>query len=87
MAYVHFMLQAMRLDRAGSVAAAQAVAQIRAFDLRDRPAKLCPGNHVKYDSAGRRADAALMIVQWLDGQIVITFPPSMQIAPATWPKA
>jgi branched-chain amino acid transport system substrate-binding protein len=87
MAYGHIMLLAEAVERAGSADPAKVAAQIRAFDLRDGPAKLFPGNHVKYDAAGRRVDAELMIVQWQNGRIVTTYPPEMQVAPAIWPKA
>ncbi|MBS0640346.1 MAG: branched-chain amino acid ABC transporter substrate-binding protein, partial [Proteobacteria bacterium] len=51
------------------------------------PAKLFPGNHIKYDANGRRVDAELMIVQWQDGRVVTSYPPGMEVAPAIWPKA
>jgi branched-chain amino acid transport system substrate-binding protein len=40
---------------------------------------------VQYDSAGRRVDAKLMIVQWQDGRIVTTSPPEMAVAKTIWP--
>ena len=87
MAYGHIMLLAEAVERAGSPDPAKVTAQIRAFDLRDGPAKLFPGNHIKYDAAGRRVDAELMIVQWQDGRIVTTYPPQMEVTPAIWPRA
>jgi branched-chain amino acid transport system substrate-binding protein len=87
MAYGHIMLLAEAVERAGSPDPAKVAEQIRAFDLRDGPAKLFPGNHIKYDAAGRRVDAELMIVQWQDGRIVTTYPPQMAVAPAIWPRA
>jgi branched-chain amino acid transport system substrate-binding protein len=85
MAYGHIQLLALAVERAG-VADRQKVAdQIRAFDLRDGPALLFPGRHVKYDAAGRRVDAELMIVQWQNGRIVTTYPPAMAVTPPIWP--
>ncbi len=86
MAYGHIMLLATAVERAGSADRHRVADQIRAFDLRDGPALLFPGRHVKYDPAGRRIDAELMIVQWQNGRIVTTFPPEMEVAPAIWPK-
>jgi branched-chain amino acid transport system substrate-binding protein len=86
MAYGHIMLLAAAVERAGSADRRLVADQIRAFDLRDGPALLFPGRHVKYDSAGRRVDAELMIVQWQDGRIVTTSPAGMAVAPAIWPK-
>jgi branched-chain amino acid transport system substrate-binding protein len=87
MAYGHIMLLATAVERAGSSDRRKVAEQIRAFDLRDGPALLFPGRHVKYDDAGRRVDAKLMIVQWQDGRIVTTDPPEMAQAPTIWPKA
>jgi branched-chain amino acid transport system substrate-binding protein len=87
MAYGHIMLLAEAVNRAGSTDRRKVAEQIRAFDLRDGPAKLFPGNHVKYDANGRRLDAELMIVQWQDGRIVTTSPENMAMAKAIWPKA
>ncbi len=86
MAYGHIMLLATAVERAGSPDPDKVADQIRAFDLRDGPALLFPGRHVKYDANGRRVDAELMIVQWQNGRIVTTSPPEMAVAPAIWPK-
>ncbi len=87
MAYGHIKLLATAVERAGSADRRRVADQIRAFDLRDGPALLFPGRHVKYNSAGRRVDAELMIVQWQNGRIVTTYPPDMAVAPAIWPRA
>lgn len=87
MAYGHIMLLAEAVQRAGSADRRKVAEQIRAFDLRDGPAKLFPGGHVKYDAHGRRVDAELMIVQWQDGRIVTTSPRSMAVAKPIWPKS
>ncbi len=87
MAYGHIMLLAEAVGRAGSADRRKVAEQIRAFDLRDGPAKLFPGGHVKYDANGRRVDAELMIVQWQDGRIVTTSPRSMAVAKPIWPKS
>ena len=86
MAYGHIMLLATAVERAGSADRRKVAEQIRAFDLRDGPALLFPGRHVKYDDAGRRVDAKLMIVQWQNGRIDTVFPPEMAVAEAIWPK-
>ncbi len=86
MAYGHIMLLAEAVQRAGSADRRKVADQIRAFDLRNGPAKLFPGGHVKYDEHGRRVDAELMIVQWQDGRIVTTSPRSMAVAKPIWPK-
>jgi branched-chain amino acid transport system substrate-binding protein len=87
MAYGHVMLLAAAVERAGTADRRRVAEQIRAFDLRDGPALLFPGRHVKYDEAGRRVDAKLMIVQWQNGRIVTTDPPEMAGASPIRPKA
>lgn len=86
LAYGHIMLLATAVERAGSADRRKVAEQIRAFDLRDGPARLFPGGRVKYDSNGRRVDAKLMIQQWQDGRIVTTDPPEMAVAQAIWPR-
>jgi branched-chain amino acid transport system substrate-binding protein len=86
MAYGHIMLLAAAVERAGSADRHKVAEQIRAFDLRDGPALLFPGRHVKYDESGRRLDAKLMIVQWQGGRIVTTDPPEMAVAATIWPR-
>jgi branched-chain amino acid transport system substrate-binding protein len=86
MAYGHIMLLATAVERAGSADRRKVAEQVRAFDLRDGPALLFPGRHVQYDTAGRRVDAKLMIVQWQGGRIVTTDPPEMAVAQPIWPK-
>lgn len=87
LAYGHIMLLALAAERAGSADRRKVAEQIRAFDLRDGPALLFPGGRVKYDEAGRRVDAKLMIEQWQDGRIVTTDPPEMAEATAIWPRS
>lgn len=86
MAYGHIMLLAAAVERAASPDPQRVADQIRAFDLRDGPALLFPGHHVKYDQNGRRIGAELMIVQWQDGRIVTTSPAEMAVTPAIWPR-
>jgi branched-chain amino acid transport system substrate-binding protein len=87
MAYGHIRLLALAVERAGVADRKKVTEQIRAFDLRDGPALLFPGGHVKYDDAGRRVDAQLMIVQWQDGKIVTTYPPAMAVTNPIWPTS
>lgn len=87
MAYGHIMLLAAAVERAGGIDRRKVAEQIRAFDLRDGPALLFPGRHVKYDEHGRRVGAELMIVQWQDGRIDTVFPSDMAVTRPIWPKA
>ncbi len=86
MAYGHIMLLAAAVERAGSADRHNVAEQIRAFDLRDGPALLFPGRHVKYDENGRRVDAQLMIIQWQNGRVETVFPAEMAEADPMWPK-
>jgi branched-chain amino acid transport system substrate-binding protein len=85
LSYGHIQLLALAVERAGVADRQKVAEQIRAFDLHDGPALLFPGHRVKYDAAGRRVDAGLIIQQWQDGRVVTTFPAEMAQAKAIWP--
>jgi branched-chain amino acid transport system substrate-binding protein len=74
------------LEQAGAADKAKVAAAIRAMDTRDGPAKFFPGGRVKFDEAGRRVDADLIIVQWQNGVPVTVYPPTSAIAQPIWPK-
>jgi branched-chain amino acid transport system substrate-binding protein len=56
------------------------------MDRTDGPAKFFPGGRVKFDAAGRRVDAGLVIVQWQGGVPKTVYPPELATAEAFWPR-
>jgi branched-chain amino acid transport system substrate-binding protein len=61
-------------------------AAIRRMDTTEGPAKFFPGGRIKFDDAGRRVGAQLVISQWQNGKPVVVFPTDIAVAPAIWPK-
>ena len=74
------------LEKAGAADKVKVAAAIRAMDTRDGPAKFFPGGRIKFDEAGRRVDADLVIVQWQNGVPVTVYPESSALAKPIWPK-
>jgi len=61
--------------------------EIHKMDLKDTPANVAFPGPVKFDAAGRRVDAPLVIVQWQNGVPVTIFPTDRALATAKWPKS
>ncbi len=74
------------LEKAGAADKIKVAEAIRTMDTREGPAKFFPGGRIKFDEAGRRVDADLIIVQWQNGVPVTVYPPSSAIAQPIWPK-
>lgn len=75
------------LEAAGK-ADRQAVARaLRSMDIKGGAADFFPGNgRLKFDAAGRREAASLLIVQWQNGVPVTVYPEKDALAPLNWPK-
>ena len=74
------------LEKAGAADRKKVAAAIRAMDTRDGPARYYPGGRLKFEENGRRADAAVMILQWQNGVPVVVYPPASAVAKPIWPK-
>ena len=74
------------LEKAGSADKKKVAEAIRAMDTREGSAKFFPGGRMKFDEAGRRVDADLIIVQWQNGVPVTVYPESSAVAKPIWPK-
>ena len=59
---------------------------LRAMDSSSGAARFFPGQRLKFDANGRRADASLVILQWQGGEPKPVFPPALATAVAAWPK-
>lgn len=60
---------------------------VHAMSLNDGPANVFPGKPLKFDAAGRRVGAELVIVQWQNGEPVWVYPPDNATNKPIWPKA
>ena len=61
--------------------------EIHKLDLKTgQAADTFPGG-VKFDAAGRRVGAPVVIVQWQNGKPLTVYPTDRAIAQAKWPKS
>jgi len=74
------------LEKAGAADRKKVAEAIRAMDSREGSAKFFPGGRMKFDEAGRRVDADLVIVQWQNGVPVTVYPEASAVAKPIWPK-
>jgi branched-chain amino acid transport system substrate-binding protein len=74
------------LEKARSADRKKVAAAIRAMDTTAGPARYYAGGRLKFEDNGRRTGAALMIVQWQNGEPVAVFPPQSAVAKPHWPK-
>jgi branched-chain amino acid transport system substrate-binding protein len=74
------------LEKAGAADRRKVAAAIRAMDTTDGPAKYFPGGRVKFDDAGRRVGADVVVVQWQNGVPVTVYPTDAAVAKPIWPK-
>jgi len=55
------------------------------IDVTDGPARYFPGNRIRFDGAGRRIDASLIVIQWQNGVPVTVYPEGAAVAKPIWP--
>lgn len=84
--YGTIMIIKEALEKAGKADREAVAKAIREMDLTSGPADYFPGRRVKFDEAGRRVDAGLVIVQWQDGIPKTVYPPELATAKPFWPK-
>ena len=56
------------------------------LDTSEGPAKFFPGGRIRFDDAGHRIDASLLVIQWQKGVPVTVYPPEAAVAAPIWPK-
>jgi branched-chain amino acid transport system substrate-binding protein len=74
------------LEKAGAADRKKVAEAIRAMDTTSGPAHYFPGGRLKFDENGRRAGAALLIVQWQNGEPKVVYPPASALAKPVWSK-
>lgn len=74
------------LEKAGVADRKAVAAAIRAMDTTTGPANYFPGDRLRFDEKGRRADAGLVLVQWQDGVPTPVYPPDLATGTLKWPK-
>lgn len=74
------------VERAGAADKVKVNEALHAIDLKDSPANVAFPGPVKFDAAGRRVDAPLVMVQWQNGVPHTVFPVDRATAQARWPR-
>ena len=74
------------MEQAKSADPKKVTEALRAMDKTDGAAKFFPGTRLKFEANGRRADAALVVLQWQGGEPKPVFPASLATATPAWPK-
>jgi branched-chain amino acid transport system substrate-binding protein len=74
------------LEKAGAADRKKVAEAIRAMDTSEGPARFFPGGRLKFEENGRRAGAALLIVQWQNGEPKVVYPPGSAVAKPVWSK-
>jgi branched-chain amino acid transport system substrate-binding protein len=75
------------LEKVGAADKRKVAEAVHAMSLNDGPANAFPGKPLKFDAAGRRTGAQLVIVQWQNGEPVWVYPSDNAVAKPIWPKA
>jgi branched-chain amino acid transport system substrate-binding protein len=84
--YGHAWILKEGMERAGAADRVKVNQEIHKMDLKEGPAALTFPGGVKFDEAGHRVGAPLVIVQWQDGVPVTVYPIDRATAKARWPK-
>jgi branched-chain amino acid transport system substrate-binding protein len=56
------------------------------MDTTEGPARFFPGGRLKFEDNGRRSGAALLIVQWQNGEPKVVYPAASAMAKPVWSK-
>jgi branched-chain amino acid transport system substrate-binding protein len=83
-AYGHVWILKEAVEKAGATDKRKVADAIRAMDTSEGSAKFFAGNHIKFDYAGRRVGAPLVIFQWQNGVPVTVYPQGPGTVKAKW---
>lgn len=85
--YGHAWILKEALERAGVADRVKVNEEIHKLDLKTGPAADAFPGGVKFDEAGHRINAPVVIVQWQGGKPLTVYPTDRALASAKWPKA
>ncbi len=77
------------MEAAKSADPKKVAAALRSMNSNAGAARFFPsaaGKNLKFDEAGRRSDASLVVLQWQNGEPRPVFPATLATATAAWPK-
>ena len=85
--YGHTWIIKEALERAGVADRTKVNEEIHKLDLKTGPAADAFPGGVRFDAAGRRLNAPVVIVQWQDGKPLTVYPTDRATAKPKWPKS
>ena len=85
--YGSYWILKLAIEKAGVADKRKVAEAIHSMVLNDGPADAFPGKPLKFDAAGRRVGAELVIIQWQKGVPVWVYPKGNAVAEPIWPKA
>ena len=74
------------MESAASAEPKKVAEALRKMDTTEGAARYFPGQKLKFEANGRRADAGLVVLQWQGGEPRPVFPAGLATATALWPK-
>ncbi len=74
------------MEKAGSADRVKVAEAIRSMDTDQNAAKYYAGGRLKFDEKGRRVGAETVVLQWIDGEPLPVYPPSLAVREPIWPK-
>jgi branched-chain amino acid transport system substrate-binding protein len=83
--YGDIQLMAYALEQAGEASRSAVAEALRNTNTTEGPAAFYPGGKIEFNEAGLNVGAALVIVQWQNGEPVSVFPPETAMAEPIWP--
>ncbi|MGB7830520.1 MAG: branched-chain amino acid ABC transporter substrate-binding protein, partial [Pseudolabrys sp.] len=84
--YGHTWIIKEALERAGVADKVKVSEEIHKLDLKTGPAADAFPGGVKFDAAGHRLNAPVVIVQWQNGRPLTVSPVDRAMAQPKWPK-
>jgi branched-chain amino acid transport system substrate-binding protein len=84
--YGHTWILKEAIERAGAADKSKVAAEVRKLDLKEGPAAVAFPGGVKFDDAGRRVGAQVVIAQWQGGKPLSVYPLDRALAKPIWPK-
>jgi len=85
--YGHVWILKDALEKVGKADKVKVAEAIHTMEFDSGPTAVAFPGKVKFDAAGHRVDAPLVIVQWQNGVPVTVFPIDRAVAKARWPKS
>jgi branched-chain amino acid transport system substrate-binding protein len=85
-AYGHAMIVKWALEKAGVADREKVAETIHAMNATTGPARYFPGGSLRFDAAGRRVGAPLILVQWQNGLPVTVSPLQIAAKKAIWTR-